>query len=244
MKFSQFGAFAAVLSMTTALTAPGYAHEERRYPLGTTKQISMFIGFSAEPAFEDSFNGVDVILSSFDGYCPDGEATQDAIEAPISTRGTASLSDKDTVSLEVDALYLKQVVKPTGPLGENTLPGILARKTLTTAMPLREAFGEPGVFNTHFRPTHPGNPTDGGGYAFYIKGTVHAGPKTATCPDGSTHNLTPRTVSIDSYFVCSLGLLRGSFNCVQPLQSFPGRPKDAYEPNRAPRSGGGGDDHH
>lgn len=243
MKSRHLSALMATMMLTTAISAPAFAHEERRYPLGTTQQVSMFIGFSTEPAFEDSFNGIDVILSSFDGFCPNGEPTQDAIEAPISTRNTAGSADPDTVNLQVDALYLKQVVKPGGTLGEIPPTGILARSRIsTTAFPLREAFGEPGVFNTHFRPTHPGNPTDGGAYGFYINGTVHAGPKTATCPDGSSHDLAPRTVSIDGYFVCSAGVLRGAFNCVVPLQSFPGRPKDGYEPSRAPRWGGGGHD--
>lgn len=239
MKMRYLGAYGAALMMTTALSAPGFAHEERRYPLGATQQVSLFIGFSTEPAFEDSYNGVELFLSSFDGFCPNGEATQDAKEAPISTRGTANLPDKDVVDMKIDGLYLKKVVKPGGGLGEIAPPGILARASLTKASPLSERFGEPGAFATHFRPTHPGNETDGGAYGFYIKGTIHAGPKEAACPDGSTYPLAPRTVSVNSYFVCNAGVLRGRFNCVAPLQSFPGRPDDGYEPSRAPRSGGG-----
>lgn len=244
MKMRNFGAYVAALMMTTALSAPASAHEERRYPAGNPgiPQVSMFVGFSTEPAFEDSYNGVELFLSSFKGYCPGGEATQDAIEATISPRDTASEADKDTVSLTVDALYLKQIVKPGGTLGQNPPPGILARASLNKGLPLRERFGEPGAFETQFRPTHPGNETDGGAYGFYIKGSVHAGPKSVTCPahlGGGTFKLDPITVSIDSYFVCNAGVLRGRFNCVEPIQSFPGRPKDGYEPSRGPRRGAG-----
>lgn len=239
MKMRYFGAFTAALSMTSALVAPVFAHEERRYPLTGTEQVSLFIGFLEEPAFEDSFNGVELFLSSFNGYCPGGEPTQDAIEAPISPRNTASLTNKDTVNLTIEALYLKTPVKPGGSLGETAPAGILARSLLTTtATPLKEQFGEPGAFAVHFRPTHPGNVTDGGAYGFYISGTIHAGPKTATCPEnlgGGSYTLAERTVSVNSYFVCSKGVLRGAFNCVEAIASFPGRPKDGYEPSKAPK---------
>jgi hypothetical protein len=63
------GAFAAVA--TLAGIGPACAHELRLLPLnpaiGGPLKISLLVGFHVEPAFEDSFNAVDVILSTFDG---------------------------------------------------------------------------------------------------------------------------------------------------------------------------------
>jgi hypothetical protein len=66
------GAFAAaVASAVLALgsLAPAFAHEVRILPADHGK-ISLVVGFHVEPASEDSFNAVDIILSTFDGACP------------------------------------------------------------------------------------------------------------------------------------------------------------------------------
>lgn len=235
MKMWHLGACAAALAMTTALSTPGFAHEERRIP-GRGGLVSMFIGFAQEPAWEDSINGIDVFLTSFNGFCPNGE---DAIESAIDVRGTRGLADPDTVDLQVEALYLKEVSKPRGALG--TLPplGIVSRLKITDKSPLRQAFGASDQYNSRFRPTHPGNPTDGGAYGFRVYGTVHAGPKTVSCPGPFVPiNLAPRTISVNHYFVCSRGgsldTTPRSFNCVDPLQAFPGVPEDGYTPNAVP----------
>jgi len=61
------GAFAA--AATLAGLGPAFAHEVRILPAKPGK-IQLVVGFHVEPAFEDTFNAVDVILSTFDGACP------------------------------------------------------------------------------------------------------------------------------------------------------------------------------
>jgi hypothetical protein len=69
-------------------------------------KISLLVGHHVEPAFEDSFNAVDVILSTFDGACPVPN-TSISIGQPIDADGTMAAKDPDTVNLQVDALYFQ-----------------------------------------------------------------------------------------------------------------------------------------
>ena len=116
------GAFAAAASL--AGIAPALSHELRILPADHGK-IQLVVGFHVEPAFEDSFNAVDVILSTFDGACP-APNTSISIGQPIDADGTAAAKDPDTVKLKVDALYLKKAVRPTGPFGGIAPTGIEA----------------------------------------------------------------------------------------------------------------------
>jgi hypothetical protein len=110
MKVSSSVALAASSVLALGSIAPTFAHELRILPANHGK-ISLLVGHHVEPAFEDSFNAVDVILSTFDGACP----------APD---GTMAAKDPDTVNLQVDALYLFKSVPPTGPFGSIAPVGI------------------------------------------------------------------------------------------------------------------------
>ena len=233
MKQSLLAATAVVAS--SALVTSAYAHETRVLPptfsVGTN--IRLTVGFHVEPAFEDSFNAIDVILYTYDGACAD---PTDFWGQTIDTGGTKSNLDPDTVNLTVDALYLKNQTPPTGPGGNIAPAGILKALTITNASPLKELYGGPGTYNSWFRPTNPGNTTTGGAYGFHVKGSVHAGPSSYQCSgDTAPHALAARTVNIDSYFVCGNGALTPghSFNCVEAIQPFPGRAEDGYQPNNA-----------
>jgi hypothetical protein len=69
MKASSSVALAASSALALGSIAPACAHELRILPANHGK-ISLLVGHHVEPAFEDSFNAVDVILSTFDGACP------------------------------------------------------------------------------------------------------------------------------------------------------------------------------
>ena len=228
---------ATALAVSIALVAPAFAHESRTLPpvFALGSNIRLTVGFHVEPAFEDSFNAVDVILYSYDGACAD---PTDFWGNPLDT------SAGDTVNLKVEALYLKNQTPPTGPGGNVAPAGILKTLPITDASPLKEAFGNPGTYNSWFRPTHPGNTTTGGAYGFHVKGTVSAAASTYQCEgDTAPHSLAARTVSIDSYFVCGNGSLNPphSFNCVAAIQPFPGNVNDGYGADKA---FGGGSGHH
>jgi hypothetical protein len=234
------GAFAAAASL--AGIGPALSHELRLLPLnpaiGGPLKISLLVGHHVEPAFEDSFNAVDVILSTFDGTCPAPNASI-SIGQPIDTDGTATAKDPDTVNLQVDALYLKTAVPPTGPFGSSPPSGIITQRTLTNQSPLKEAFGNPGTYDSYYRPTHPGDGTKGA-YGFYVHGMVHAGPKSFTCPGGTPQPLAARTAKINAYFVCGpAGSFTppDNFGCVTAIQPFPGEAEDGYEPNKPFHSG-------
>jgi hypothetical protein len=130
------GAFAA--AATLAGIGLAFAHEVRILPADHGK-IQLVVGFHVEPAFEDSFNAVDVILSTFDGTCPAPNASVN-IGQPIDVDGTMAAKDPDTVKLKVDALYLKKAVPPTGPNGSIAPAGIEAKLTITDRSPLAEDF--------------------------------------------------------------------------------------------------------
>jgi hypothetical protein len=178
------GAFAAAVTLAgISPIAPAFAHELRLLPLnpamGGPLKISLLVGHHVEPAFEDSFNAVDVILSTFDGPCPPPNADV-SIGQPIDTGGAPG----GKVNLQVDALYLFKSAPPTGPFGSRPPPGIITHLTLTNQFPLQEAFSSPGTYDTYYRPTHPGYGTKGA-YGFHIHGSVQAGPKSFTCPGGT-----------------------------------------------------------
>ncbi|MGH6834008.1 MAG: hypothetical protein ACREC9_00330 [Methylocella sp.] len=230
MKLSNSVAVAATSVFALASIAPAFAHESRILP-ANNGQIRLVVGFHAEPAWEDSFNAIDVILSTYDGACP-APNSRSFLGQPIDTGGTATNPDPDTVNLRVTALYLKKAVPPTGPNGSIAPKGIEARLTITDKYPLGELFGGPGTYNSWFRPTRPGDGINGA-YGFRIVGTVHAGPNSASCPGGPVQPLAARTARINTFFVCREGSLNptASFHCIEAIQPFPGRIEDGYVPN-------------
>jgi hypothetical protein len=129
MKVSSSVALAASSVLALGSVAPAFAHELRILPADHGK-ISLLVGHHVEPAFEDSFNAVDVILSTFDGACP-APNTSISIGQPIDADGTMAAKDPDTVNLQVDALYLFKSVPPTGPFGSIAPMGIITQLTLT-----------------------------------------------------------------------------------------------------------------
>src|ERR1700730_3533969 len=98
MKVSKTVALAASSVLALGSIAPAFAHEVRILP-ANNGQIRRVVWFPVEPAFEDSFNAVDVILSTFDGTCPAPNASV-SIGQPIDTGGTATASDPDTVKFK------------------------------------------------------------------------------------------------------------------------------------------------
>jgi hypothetical protein len=233
MKVSSTVALAASSVLALGSIAPAFAHELRILPANHGK-ISLLVGHHVEPAFEDSFNAVDVILSTFDGACP-APNTSISIGQPIDADGTMAAKDPDTVNLQVDALYLFKSVPPTGPFGSIAPVGIITQLTLTNQFPLQEAFSKPGTYDSYYRPTHPGNGTKGA-YGFHVYGTVHAGPNSFSCPTDTTpRTLAARTATINAYYVCGpAGSFTppDNFGCVTAIQHFPGDARDGYEPNR------------
>jgi len=225
-----FAANAAVIALSAG---PVLAHEERLLP-ASVNQVEIYVGHHVEPAFEDSFNAVDVILSSYDGLCSDGVTK---IKAPVDVNGT---NGADAVNLNVDGLYLRKSVKPGGTYGNVAPTGILRQATLTIASPLFEVFNSPGTYDTSLRPTHPGYgvspPAHPGAYAYHVYGTISVSQKSSTCPDGSVNTLQARTASIDAYFVCgpngTINPTGDAFGCITQIQPFPGTLQDGYQPNR------------
>ncbi|MGJ0506416.1 MAG: hypothetical protein ACR652_04625 [Methylocystis sp.] len=130
----------AMLIASLPAVSGAVAHESRTITDGSGGAIGVTIGFHVEPAFEDSFNAVDVILKSADVNACAGKT----ISAPIDT-GAATAPD--TVDLRVDALYLRESGRPGGSAASsvNTPPaGIVKKLTLTDKSPLKPVFGTPG----------------------------------------------------------------------------------------------------
>jgi hypothetical protein len=110
MKLKECAALAATSMFALSFVTGVFAHETRILP-AKPGNIRLVVGFHIEPAFEDSFNAIDVILSTYDGVCPGSTAN---IGKPIDVGGTASAKDPDTVDLKVEALYLAKSVPPGG----------------------------------------------------------------------------------------------------------------------------------
>lgn len=237
MKIDKNLGFVLATALASAAVAPAFAHESRLIPATSGSGfIRLTVGFAGEPAWEDSYNGVDVILNTYDAACT--ETPRGYFGAPIDPSGTATKPEPDKVDLKVEALYLKEALPPTGPNGSIPPAGILKRLVLTEESPLAPKFNTPGTFNTHFRPTHPGV------YGFHVYGTAFAGPNTSKNCAGHAGEvpLAKRTASINVYFICSAAgsfSPPGSFNCIQTPQTFPGGPNAAYKPNREPHWGHG-----
>jgi hypothetical protein len=230
MKLENYAAFAATSVLVLASVA-GSAHERRVLP-ANHGSIVLTVGSHVEPAFEDSYNAVDVILATTDGTCPDHTTN---LGQPIDVNGTASAKDPDMVTLKVDTLYLLKSVPPGDPpIGDIPPKGILKRLRITDLSPLKEAFATPGLYDSYFRPTNPGDGTHGA-YSYRAYGTVHAGPNSITCPGSKTpHPLAARTATFSAYFVCGLaGTLvpPDNFGCITAIQPFPGDFADGYEPS-------------
>jgi hypothetical protein len=233
MKLKECAALAATSMFALSSVTGVFAHETRILP-AKPGNIRLVVGFHVEPAFEDSFNAIDVILSTYDGVCSGSTAN---IGKPIDVGGTASAMDPDTVDLKVEVLYLAKSVPPGGaPIGDIRPDGIKKWLRITDSSPLNELFGTPGTYNSWFRPTSPGDGTRGA-YGFHIHGTVHVGPNSVTCPGNpKVFTLAARTAAINTFFVCGpAGSLQPghSFGCVTPIQPVPGDAADGYVPNRS-----------
>jgi hypothetical protein len=232
MQLKSYAVLAATSMLALSTVATVYAHERRILPTDHGS-IQLVVGSHVEPAFEDSYNAVDVIPATSDGTCPDGTTN---LGQSIDVNGTASNADPDTIKLKVETLYLRKSVPPGNPPVGNIPPaGILKRLWITDYSPLAEAFSTPGLYDSWFRPTNPGDGTYGA-YSYHVKGTVHAGPNSITCPGGSStpHPLAARTAKIDAYFVCGVtGSLvpPDAFGCITRIQPFPGDAADGYEPS-------------
>ncbi|WP_144259723.1 hypothetical protein [Methylocystis sp. ATCC 49242] len=232
--------------VSQAAMTPAVAHESRTLP-ASKKSIVLTVGFAGEPAFEDTFNGVDVILKADDGECPasaSASATSDEaagdtrhanhphITAPIDTAAG------DTVSLKVAAIYMNTATKPTG-AGGSILPpaaGVRASRELTIEYPLKAKFNTPGTYQSFFRPTNPGPGTgaNSGAYAFRVWGAVRVVAKSSTSCGGSPISMQARTATINSVFVCGPnGTMSadGSYNCIKSIQPFPGNAAEGYKPS-------------
>jgi len=224
--------FAATSLFALASLAPAIAHERRVLP-ANHGSIQLVVGSHVEPGFEDSYNAVDVILSTYDGVCPGSSGTN--LGQPIDVTGTASAADPDKINLKVETLYLYKSVPPGNPPIGNIPPaGIEKRLRITDQSPLAESFSTPGLYDSWFRPTNPGDGTHGA-YSYHVYGTVHAGPNSITCPGSATpYKLAARTAQIDAYFVCGVtGSLvpPDAFGCIKAIQPFPGDAADGYEPS-------------
>ncbi len=224
---------ASILLCALAALPDAFAHEARTITDGAGGPVGVTIGFHVEPAFEDSFNAVDVILKSVD---VNGCAGKN-ISAPIDT---GAPSAPDLVNLQVDAIYLRESARPGGSAASriNTPPaGILKTRTITNESPLKPVYGTPGTYNSWFRPTHPGTgEASGGAYGFHVYGAINATAKTVAC-GASTYTLAARQITLDTYFVCGAAgtLTTGAFGCVAAIQPFPGKAEDGYESNSSPR---------
>ncbi|SFK58089.1 hypothetical protein [Methylocapsa palsarum] len=222
---------AGALLGSTAILGSAFAHESRVLP-ADKNSVRLTVGFHVEPAFEDSFNAIDVILYTYDKACPLDKT--DFYGNVIDTGGTKGNADPDTVNLKVDALYLNSQTPPTGPNGNIAPPGIIKSLTITNYSPLTEAYGDAGTYNSWLRPTHPGNTAKGGAYGFHVYGTVHAGPSSYKCEGDSAETpIAARTAKIDAYYVCGNGSFTPphSFGCISAIQPFPGLNTDSYTPN-------------
>ena len=89
--------FAATSLFALASLAPAIAHERRILP-ANHGSIQLVVGSHVEPGFEDSYNAVDVILSTYDGVCPGSSGTN--LGQPIDVTGTASAADPDKINLK------------------------------------------------------------------------------------------------------------------------------------------------
>ncbi|MCI0466922.1 MAG: hypothetical protein L0Y57_07965 [Beijerinckiaceae bacterium] len=239
----------------TAAAAPAvflgtaFAHESRIIP-ASTGHVRVTVGFHGEPAFEDSFNGLDLFLFTFDGRCP----------IDITDFFGNAITQAEITSIKTKVLYLDKSAPPTGTLGSS--PPTLATILKEADSPVRGVFGEPGNYHSQFIPTHPGfppglpphgpvsqgaapfspKPKIDGAYGFYVEATVNTQESEYTCDADSstpvTKTIPARTATFKSYWICGTGFKdgtpesRGSFSCVNPAPTFPGGPGDAYEPNK------------
>lgn len=212
--------------LSSSMLSSAVAHESRIVP-ASTGSIRVTVGFSSEPALEDSQNGLDLFLFTYDGKCK--KDPTDFYGNPIfNAAGTG-----DFVNLTADALYLKNAAPPTGPSGSTPPPGIIKSLQITNKSPLSRVFNDPGHYRSFFRPTNPGGPVTGGAYGFHVYGTVHAKASEYQCEgDPAPTKIPARWAKIDTYWVCSA---KGSFTppaafgCVQALQPFPGTLEVGYQ---------------
>lgn len=248
MKIKRHLTAATALTLSGALAAPVFAHESRIFP-ASKNSIRVTVGFLGEPAFEDTFNGLDLFLFTFDKRCPNDPT--DFYGNPI----TAA----EIVKIKAEAVYLDKSAPPTGKLGFQIPKDatILKRLEISKKSPVGGVFGDPGHFHSWFKPTHPGfaggdeggagAPTAGGAYGFRVEGEVNTKESEYACEGDSTPTKIPaRKAKFSSYWICGAGFRdgtpesRGAFSCIQPIQVFPGDDVDGYAPNKPYSKGGGG----
>ncbi len=248
----QLVAVGLLLASSALMTPAALAHESRVLP-ASTGSIRVTVGFLGEPAFEDTYNGLDLFLFTFDSRCSIDQT--DFFGNPITSAEIKSVS--------AEALYFNQPAPPTGTLGSKPPTGatILKKLLISANSPISGVFGDPGHYHSWFRPTHPGgaaqetaaaatlqpsgkpNKSSPGAYGYHVWGEVSTKETTYTCDADSenpvTKTIPARTAKFDTYWVCTAGFrdpnnseARGQFSCIQPVQSFPGDPQDGYEPNK------------
>lgn len=225
----KFRLFATALGAATALTIPAMAHESRLIP-ASKGNVRVTVGFLAEPAFEDSFNGLDLFLYTFDGRCPTDSS--DFYGNPITSA--------EIINVQAEAIYFDKGAPPTGPLGSALPVGVNVLKTLkiSNKSPVSRVYGDPGHYHSFYKPTHPGNPEQGGAYGFHVWGAVKTQPSEHACAgDAKPKPIPARFAKFDTYWVCEAPFSdgnpenRGRFNCIDPVQVFPGTKLDGYDPN-------------
>lgn len=245
MQFKKHLLAASALTLSGALVVPTFAHESRVLP-ASAGGVRVTVGFLGEPAFEDTYNGLDLFLFTFDKRCT--QDTTDFYGNPI----TAA----EIVSVNAEALYLDKSAPPTGALGTKLPTGakLLKASLISGKSPISGVFGDAGHYHSWFRPTHPGytpgpdphaatstsnsSSQANGAYGFHVWGEVNAKASEYTCEGDSAPTKIPaRTAKFDTYWVCGAGFRdgsaesRGAFGCVQPVQAFPGEAEDGYEAN-------------
>lgn len=232
MKSKRYLALATALAASGAMLAPAFPHESRVLP-ASTGSIRLSVGFNVEPAFEDSYNGLDLFLFTFDGRCPIDKTD---------FFGNA-ITSAEVTSVHAEALYLDKSAPPTGTLGSlpPTAATILKKQEISIKSPVKGVFGDPGHYKSFFRPTHASTDNNRGAYGFHVWGTVSTQETSYTCDadsDTPTTQIIPaRTAPFDNYWICGAALEggtteeRGSFGCISPVQAFPGSAKDGYQPN-------------
>lgn len=197
MNFTKYITAAALLLLLSA--SPSLAHEMRKIggANGDGKGANAFrfyVGFSAEPAYEDVENGIDIYPS----FHPD-EAHSEALTEPVDT------AKGDVVFIkEAEALFLESPTRPDRVLGRKLLPVPTDEKRN-----IQKKFGTENQYIVHFRPTVDG------AYGFRLQGYIqHKGRsvsfnETFIC-DAGTKNIDLTT-----------GLPITKFGCVTDAVPFP-----------------------
>ncbi len=214
-------ALMAGLALASSLTVSDAMAHESRVIVGAdpvNDVYEMVVGFHIEPAFEDSYNGLDLFLFYDDGSS-DGEAV--------------NTNNGDIVNVTtLEVMRLDMQIQPTDP---NFASHVLQTYTFDLNdrnQTPRLSFGTTNRYKNHFRPTRNGV------YAFHLVGSlqnVNPDPD----DDGAATNTPTGPTSFDETFVCGPGGtldiddqgVPHSFNCIQDITAFPGPPSNGYRNN-------------